>query len=397
MSREFENKENLGLLCPRLLAMQRKSLLLLVIAAASVWPQAQVVATGLQAPNKLLLTPRGNFLVSETSMAPNAGRVSFVSRGGTRRSLVEGLPSGIEVTLAGGSGPSALALNGRSLYIAIGTGDSERRGVAPGTSVPNPAGASSPLFASILEFRLSADVDSLLGTFKLTAAQQNLLADGATVDLEDGSGAAAQVFILARFPITLPDPNTIYRFSNPWGIVVVEDGKALYVNDASQNIVARVDTVTGRWQRIARFGPVENPTPVGAPFLDSVPTSIRVYGDELLVSHLTGFPFVPGNARVVTVNPKTGTVAPFINGLTSVTDVLWRERPNGAAQFFVLEFSANQSATPAPPGRLLRFDTREPVVAAAGLITPVNMVLDAATQELFILELRGQILRLPLN
>lgn len=377
--------------------MQVNPLLLIALTAASAFPQAQVLATGLQAPNKLLLTPRGNFLVSETSMAINAGRVSFVTRGGNRRSLIEGLPSGIEVTLAGGSGPSAIALNGRTLYVALGAGDSERRGTAPGTSVPNPAGASSPLFATILEFRLSTDVDSVNGTFKLTPAQQNLLADGATLDLDDGSGASAQASLLARFPITEPDRNAIYRFSNIWGIVVVEDGKALYINDASQNCVARVDTATGRWQRVGRFGPVENPTPVGPPFLDSVPTSIRAYGDELLVSHLTGFPFVPGNARIVTLNPRTGAVAPFINGLTSVTDVLWRERPNGAAQFFVLEFSANQSATPAPPGRLLRFDTREPVVAAAGLITPVNMVLDPATQELFILELRGQILRLPLN
>ena len=131
--------------------------------------------------------------------------------------------------------------------------------------------------------------------------------------------------------------------------------------------------------------------------IDSVPTNIRIYGDELLVSFLTGFPFVPGNARVVALNPKTGTSTPFINGLTSVTDVLWRTRPDGRSQFFVLEFSANQSATPAPPGRLLRFDSPEPVVAAAGLITPVNMVLDESTQELFILELRGQILRLQLD
>ena len=107
--------------------------------------------------------------------------------------------------------------------------------------------------------------------------------------------------------------------------------------------------------------------------------------------------FAQGNARVVALNPKTGVSTPFINGVTSVTDVLWRERPNGAGQFFVLEFSANQSATPAPPGRLLRFDSPEPVVVAAGLITPVNMVLDPATQELFILELRGQILRLQLD
>ena len=52
---------------------------------------------------------------------------------------------------------------------------------------------------------------------------------------------------------------------------------------------------------------------------------------------------------------------------------------------------------PAPPGRLLRYDTAEPQVAATGLITPVSMILDESTQDLFILELRGQILQLHLN
>ena len=381
----------------KLRPMLLKSTIILVLSAATAWPQAQVLATGLQGASKIILTPRGNFLVSETSSALNAGRVSFVSRGGNRRSLIEGLPSGVEVTLAGGSGPSALALNGRTLYVAMGSGDAERRGTTPGTSMHNPVGASSAIFATILEFRLSGDVDALAGTFKLTPGQQTELADGASVELDDGSGTKAQVSILARFPISEPDRVTVYRFSNLWGMVLADEGKALYVIDASQNSLARVDTATGRWQRIVRFAPVANPTPVGAPMVDSVPTSVRVYGEELLVSFLTGFPFAPGNARVMALNPKTGMTSPFINQLTSAVDVLWWTRPNGRPQFFVLEFSANQSATPPPPGRLLRYDSPAPVVAAAGLITPVNMVLDEATQELFILELRGQILRLKLD
>ena len=146
-----------------------------------------------------------------------------------------------------------------------------------------------------------------------------------------------------------------------------------------------------------RFAPVPNPTPVGAPVLDAVPTSVRVYGDQLLVSLLTGFPFPPGNSRVMIVDPAAGTSQQFMFDLNSVTDVLWRPRPNARPQFFVLEFSANQSATPAPPGRLLRFDTENATVAAAPLITPVSMAFDEATQDLFILELRGQILRLRIE
>jgi len=116
----------------------------------------------------------------------------------------------------------------------------------------------------------------------------------------------------------------------------------------------------------------------------------------VLVSFLTGFPFVRANARVSVVNLETGAAGPFISNLTSVTDVLWRPRPDGRAQFFVLEFSANQSASPAPPGRLLRFDTGEAQVAGT-FITPVSLVFDEATSELFILELRGQIQQLKIN
>ncbi len=129
---------------------------------------------------------------------------------------------------------------------------------------------------------------------------------------------------------------------------------------------------------------------------DSVPTSVRVYGDSVLVSFLTGFPFICSNSRVLVVKSETGVTEPFIFNLTSATDVLWRNRPGGRAQFFVLEFSANQSANPAPPWQLLRFDSLEPQVAGT-FITPVSMVFDEATSERFILELRGQIQQLKIN
>lgn len=193
-----------------------------------------------------------------------------------------------------------------------------------------------------------------------------------------------------------PHPTAIYKFSNPWGMALSEDGRNLYVTDASQNCLVRIDTTNGRWRRLARFSPFPNPTPVGPPMVDSVPTSVRVYGDHVLVSFLSGFPFASGNARVLIVNPETGASEPFIFGLTSVTDVLWRPRPGARSQFFVLEFSANQSANPAPPGRLLRFDTPAAQVAAT-FITPVSMAFDEATGDLFILELRGQIQQLKIN
>ena len=382
---------------PKLGPMQTKFFFAFALVAAPIWCQPQVVVTGLQAPHKIILTPRGNLLVTETSMNANAGRVSYVTRGGTRRSLLEGLPSGIEVTLAGGSGPSAMALRERTLYLALGAGDTERNGATPGTSIHNPAGASSPLFSSILEIRFSQDVDSIGGTFPMTAQHQQELHDGGEVELNDGSGTTAKISVLVRFPNSEPSPNRIYRFSNPWGLALSVDGRSLYVTDASVNSLARVDTATGKWRRLVRFPPLPNPTPTGPPVLDSVPTSVRIYGDQVLVSFLSGFPFVPGNARVLAVNPDAGTTEPFIFDLTSVTDILWRPRNDGQYAFYVTEFSQNQSAMPAPPGRLLRYDSSGQHVVVPVLITPVSLAYDDATQDLFILELRGQIQRLKLD
>jgi hypothetical protein len=289
-----------------------------------------------------------------------------------------------------------MALNGRTLYFALGAGDSERRGQPP-TSIHNPAGPSSPLFASILEVRFASDVDTITAPFRMTAANQLALTDGNTIEMDNGAGAKAQVSVLTRFPISEPQPGVIYRFANIWGMALTPDGKTMYVNDASMDSTAVVDTATGRWRRIARFPRTPNPSNVGPPMMDAVPTNVRIYGDQVLVSFLSGFPFVPGFARVMALNPGTGAAEPFISAVTSVTDVLYRPRPDGPSEFYVLEFSANQSAMPPPPGRLLKYTSPVPTVAAAPLITPVSLAYDDSTKDLYILELRGRIARLRLD
>lgn len=375
--------------------MFNKNLFYLFLLAAPLWSQPEVIATGMPGATKITLTPQRNFLVSQPGMTTGSGRILFVSRSGVQRPLIQGLPSGVEVTLAGTNGPTAMAIHGQTLFVLFGNGDWERRGQPP-TSIHNPEGASSPLFCSILAFRFNQPLDSLNGPFHLTPQHQLLLADGGEANLAGAAGETALVSVLARFPVSEPSPGVIYRFSNPWGMAVTEDGTSLYVTDASINSLARVDTATGRWRRLARFAPVSNPAQIGPPVTDSVPTNVRIYGNQVLVSFLTGFPFASGNARVLAVNPDQGTTEPFIYGLTSATDVLWRPRLDGAPEFYVTEFSLNQSANPAPPGRLLRFDSNGRHIVSQ-LITPVNMVLDETSNDLFVLELRGQIVRFRLD
>jgi hypothetical protein len=372
----------------------RLLLVLSALAACALYAQEPtVLATGLQGPQRLLLTSRG-FLVSETNLAPNSGRISYLNRAGTRRSLFEALPSGTDVVGAG-SGPTALAMtNPRTLYFAIGGGDSERRN-AQGIPGPNPEGISSPILSSVIEAVFNNDVDSLAGTFTLSSADQRTLADGWPVELSDGLGGTATLNLLVDLPDSVRE-GTGFRFSNPWSLAVSNDGKSLWLADASMNTVSRVEIPSGRQRRAFLFPAQRNPTPVGPPMVDAVPTSVRVYGDELLVSVLTGFPFVGGQSQVYVVQPNQRTANQFIGDLSSAVDVAWRERPGQRTQFFVIEFSTNQLATPPGPGRLIRYDSADPTIVSGNLQAPTSLAIDEAAGRLYVLELTGRLLSFPL-
>ena len=64
--------------------------------------------------------------------------------------------------------------------------------------------------------------------------------------------------------------------------------------------------------------------------VDAVPDSVRAYGNQLLVTFLTGFPFSNGDSKVLVVDPVTGATAPFISWLNSSIDIVYRSRGNGA-------------------------------------------------------------------
>ncbi len=53
-------------------------------------------ATGLVNPIRLAFTPGGDLLVSENDKTPNSGRVSIVTRKGTRRTLIDGPRPGLQ-------------------------------------------------------------------------------------------------------------------------------------------------------------------------------------------------------------------------------------------------------------------------------------------------------------
>lgn len=376
-------------------------LFFLLIFGIDVSANAQCVGStltgGLEGPSKLIQTQLGNLIVAETGTpAPNSARVSIVDLNGNRRTLLEGLPSGTN-SIGDLSGASGVFLQGRTLYVVNGEGNATLPGPIPGTELPNP-NPNSPIMSSILAVHFSAHAEEITSGFVLTAADHQALKDGETLTFSNGGGDKITVFLVADFPDYVADPLPFFtpnvRHSNPYGIAGIED--QLYVTDGGRNLVFKVDSDTGAFSILATFPSIPNPLPFGPPFIEAVPDSIRAYKGQLYVTLLRGFPFVPGLGAVVTVDPATGTVTPFIGGLASAIDVLPVKSKN-ATSYLTLEISTD--LLNGAPGRLQRFATPSgpgvPVVTCGPLIGPSSMVRDDKTGTLYITSIfTGTILKL---
>ncbi len=363
--------------------------LTLTLAGVDAFAQCSLTVTGgLRAPVKSLLSPAGSLLVVEAGNGPNTGRISIIDASGNRRTLIDALPSGISPE--GISGPSGIDLKGRTLYITIGQGDSVIAGPVPGaTQLPNPAPSSS-LFASVISIRLSGDVEQMTDSFALSAAQQTELKTGARRSLTAASGQSLTLEVVADFRDfnfeNFPGVADNVRASNPFGVAV--NGKTLFVSDAGQNLIREVDIKTGDSRILAKFAPKPNPLPFGPPVAEAVPDNVRLFGKQLLVPLLTGFPFAPGIAEIRKVNRVNNSQLTFIGGLTSAIDVLAVKTASGQDQFFTLEFTSNLLAPQLPPGKLKLYSSpdAQPVTIADCLISPSSMAFDAQTRTMFVTE-----------
>ncbi len=355
-----------------------KTICLILFCCAPVTAQSTVFASGLLNPSKLLLTPAGNLLVTEAGPTPNSGRISLVDKSGTRRTIIDGLPSGLAAPDLAPDGPNGILLRDNILYILNGEGDGFRAGTKPNTIVPNPDAPSSPLFSSILQVTLPSSVDTFAGSVALTSADHKTLGDGNTY-----TGQSVTIDLLTAFRTGTSDPVTGWRNSHPYGMVSFPSRpERIYVVDAGMNCLYEVNTAAGgRYRVVTYFPPFPNTTP-GPPVSEAVPDSVRVYGDQLLVSFLRGFPFTPGGSEVVSVDPATGKITPFIANLSSNIDVLSIMGQAARPVFFTLEYSSNQLA--GAPGRVTRYDTAQGQIIANGLKGPSSLAYDAASQTLYV-------------
>jgi hypothetical protein len=374
-------------------------------AAAARAQSASVFAGGLKVPAKIVMTPRGNLIVAEGGDGPNKGRLSLIDRKTrARRTVLDGLPAGPSAD-GGPSGPSGLALDGDTLYVAIGGGDATLAGPVQGSEKPNP-NPSSPLLSSLLAVTLPPSFDETNEQGPtLTLANHAALNGGAVVTFQQGGGGKLSVELVANFPdyeaAPRPDFAGNVRVSNPFGVAV--NGRLLYVVDASLNKVSVVGADSGAVATLATFAPLDNPLPFGPPKIDVVPDAVRLVGDNLLVPTLTGFPFPAGVASVQQINIVNGAQESYVKGLTTAIDVLTYQGtpdrrgrnatlgkglelavvPNDLTHYLALEFSTDFLKN--EPGRLLLdSDDESPVALATGIISPTSMARDPHSGDIFI-------------
>lgn len=373
---------------------------IILLAAAPARAQCTEVVSGLRIALGITQSNQGNLIVSETgTVVLHTGRISIVDPSGpsgNRRTLLDGLPSAIN-DVGQPSGPAGVFMRGRTLYVAIGIGDSIF-GAGPGVAFANPS-PSSPIFSSILALHFSANVEKNTTGFTLTLAHQFALASGQTVTLSNGSQKLT-VELIANFPNFTPNPPPTgnVRGSNPFDLVGV--GNRLYVTDGGQNSVVKVDIPTGAFSTLVTFPNLPNPIfpGLGGPTVEAVPTGIRYSDGQLLVTLFRGFPFPPVSV-VEQVDPTTGAHAPFITGRKTAIDVLairnddnedgdHEDGEGGDTDYLVLQHASG----PGPmqqPGLLLRFETPAgpPTTVAACLTRPTSMTLDEDSGTVYITEL----------
>jgi hypothetical protein len=107
--------------------------------------------------------------------------------------------------------------------------------------------------------------------------------------------------------------------SNP--VDVLEDRGRFVIADAGGNSILRTNR-RGRLEVLSLFPNMPNPTPIGPPMVQAVPTGVVKGPDGFYyVSQLTGFPFLAGAAKVFRVDPRSGAYTTFASGFTNIMDL----------------------------------------------------------------------------
>jgi hypothetical protein len=279
-------------------------------------PQVKEFASGLATPLGLALDSQGRLWVTEVGTGTDDGKVSVITPDGRKYVAFEGFHSEINPQENLPVGLNHLLVQGHTLWILHEKGflyKANISGFNPG--VP-------PLQADDLD---AEDIGAFVLDYEFEEDREE---------------------------------------SNPYNLTLGPGGD-LYITDAAANAIIRRNAA-GEFSVFATIPGIPNTTPVSPPVIDAVPTGIVYNGHTFLVTTLSGFPFIPGNARIFQVS-LSGNVSVYQEGFTSLVDIAL----SPGHQPVVLEFARFSLGAGFAPntGRLVRADGKN----ATALLENLNL------------------------
>jgi hypothetical protein len=286
-------------------------------AASAAEPTVEVIATGLDNPRGMAISPSGYLYVAEAGTGGDlicidgpegescgglSGAISQITRSGQRR-VVTGLPSFAAPDGSGATGPSDISFQGQGkAFIPIDLGG-------------DPANRTS--------FPAALRKAGWLASANVKTGKVGYVADVAGFEAAN-------------------DPDDDGPDSNPYSVVA--GPSRVVVADAGANALVDVKS-NGRIRVLAVFPEqlVLAPPFLGLPAgtmipVDAVPNTVVKGPDGAwYVGQLTGFPFVAGAAKVFRVPANGGTPRVVASGFTNIIDIAFDK----AGRLLVLEISAS--------------------------------------------------------
>lgn len=309
----------------------------------------EVIATGLNLPQGVLVAPDGNIWVIDSGV------------GGEDEVLFQ----------APGAPEAAPSPFGNSARVLVVTPDGEQTVFA---NLPSVVAGQEILGGARLEL-LDGVVYATSGQWLAANGDERGEFMGSVVSFDE-DGAVTEV--ANTFDIEAEEnPDGFVVDSHPYGLAASPDGW-LWVADAGANSVVRVNPETGDIEVVAAMeglaGPFPNPARDGAMETDPVPTGVAFDADgNAYVSLLSGFPFLPGSAKVLMIDGDMA-VSDYATGLTMLTDL--RMGPDG--EMYAVQIAQFGETGPVPnSGAIVRVkegDASEVVVS--GLPAPTSISFD---------------------
>ena len=245
------------------------------------------------------------------------------------------------------------------------------------------------------------DVDDRL--FVSIGAWQEALGPESTVDhypgilAIDAGGAVSVVGDTWAHELAHNPDGTGNKETHPYDLMAGPNGDVLIV-DAAANTLLSLDPASGAIDTLAVFdampGVFPNAWRNNEPLADPVPTGLAMGPDgSILVSLLSGAPFIPGSAKIVSV--KDGEVSDYATNLTMAVDMA--TAPDGT--LYVLSFGLFEPTGPVPASgsvhRIHSDGSSEMVVDGLSFATSIDFMPDGALLVAIngVMPVAGQVLR----